>query len=335
MRLLTILLICSLLSCKKENRQKHYFTEFSKEFNLSHRIKNFTPHYYGKGTILKFANDKLFVHDLYSTDSIISVYSTKSFEKIGTIGIYGEEPGHILLPGRLALSANKKKLFLVDNAKGHIVSYDIDSSLNHSDYLPSNFISYPSEIFVSFIEHLKEDIFITRQLDINDDLLIKFKSENIIDTIGKWYRTDDPVILMDDFTQYYYGISKHPYQERFASSYNKYDVIQITDSVGNSTFTIGPEKISYKDIKNEYVTYSWTYTSEDYIFAAYQGEEFTPQLTTAFNKIHVFDWNGKPIARFNLDIPVLNFTIDMGSNLIYALADNENRDFVIFELPKL
>lgn len=335
MRLLIILVIFCFFSCDEGKDKSRYFTTFESEYSLKHELKAFTPHYYGKGTILNFTNNKLFIHDLYSQDSIITVYSTKSFKKLGNIGTYGQEPGHILQPGSLAFSSNKEKLFLVDNAKGHIVGYDIDSALNQSDYLPSTFIPYPSNIFVSFIEHLEKDIFITRQLDINTDLLIKFKSENIIDTLGKWYQTDDPIVLMDDFTQYYYGISKHPKKERYVSLYTAYDVIQVTDSTGNSTFTIGPEKISYKDIKNEYVTYSRPYTSDDYIFASYIGEEFNQLLSFSFSNIHVFDWEGNPIAKFNLDIPLLNFTIDIESRIIYGLADNENRDFVTFKFPKL
>ncbi|PTB95800.1 hypothetical protein C9994_10130 [Marivirga lumbricoides] len=335
MRLLILLVSFSLFSCDQHNVGTMLFTNFDDEFKLNHHVKIFNPHYFGKGTILNFANDKLFIQDIYSTDSIVVVYSTKSFKKIGNIGVYGEEPGHILQPGRLTFSRDKKKLFLVDNAKGHISSYDIDSALNNQNYLSSNHINYPSEVFVSFISHIEDKTFITRQLDINNDLLLKFKSESIVDTIGKWYSTDDPIVLMDSFTQYYYAPFKHPTQEKYVSVYNHYDVIQITDSIGNSIFAIGPEKISYKDIKYEYLTYSWTHTSEDYIFAAYQGQEFRSELSTSFNKIHVFDWKGKPIAKFDLDIPIVNFAIDVDSNIIYAIADNENRDFVTFDFPKL
>ena len=76
----------------------------------------------------------------------------------------------------------------------------------------------------------------------------------------------------------------------------------------------------YTDNKNK-----WAYTKVKsygkYIFALYNGQYVNKDSYSKNNKLLVFDWNGKPVKYFELNVPIENFAIDYKNKIIYAFSD--------------
>jgi hypothetical protein len=330
-----LLLFIVLLSCTPTTEKS--FQGFDQHYSLSSTAINLSPTYFRKGYQFDIWDDKLIILDGYSTDTLFTVYDLASRQMIKQFGFAGDAPNQLRVPGAFVLDRKRKLLYIEDNGSQNMKSFELNNLLDSGGFEPKT-INHPNSLTVVFFFPLPQNQFITRQLDQTDDLLLKYSAEEVIDTIGKQYRTSDPLILGDAFQQYYYIFNKHPSRDLYVSSYFNYDVIQITDAKKNESIIVrGPEKVSYKDLNQEFTAYRWTEVGEEHIYASYIGElassDFSPSDYPS--KINVFDLAGNAIAQLQLDVPIQFFRVDEEKKLIYALADTEVGDFVTFNIPEL
>jgi hypothetical protein len=119
-------------------------------------------------------------------------------------------------------------------------------------------------------------------------------------------------------------ISK-PDGSAFASVYDKFPILRIYSKDGilkkeiryknnqlfpNALIENDPSEHSLKNIMQNYRKIK---SSNKYIYALYIGkttEEIDIGLNDFSNEIHVWDWNGKPIAKILLDKKIFSFDID-------------------------
>jgi hypothetical protein len=332
--LLIIFSCFALFGCSNSNLDEH---GDYKEINLKSEIININPHYYGKGYQFDISNDTLIILNGYAIDTLFHVYNLKTSQLIGKFGNIGDAPFQVSAPGSFYWKKESNKIIIADNSSLNLKEFKILEALKNDDYKPT-IINHPQNLAVVFFQPLNDSSFVTRQLDQTDDLLLTFNQDEIIDTIGKWYDNEDPIILFDKFQQYYYINNKHPSKNKFVASYFNYDVIQIVDAETGETIIVkGPAKISYKKSKSEFLGYRWVETSENYIYASYIGEfSNNDSNTSQYSKeIHVISWEGEHIAKLELDIPFRFFNVNEEQKVIYALADDDYGNFVKFRLPRL
>jgi hypothetical protein len=330
-----ILVFIAVLSCAPSAEQS--FNGFDRTYTLSSNQLNLAPPYLGNGYQFDIIDEKLIILNGYSTDTLFSLYDLETRQLTKQFGLVGDAPNQLRMPGAFVLDKKKKLLYIEDNGSQNMKVFDLKTVLD-SGILAPKILEHPSALAVVFFYPLEQERFITRQLDQTDDLYLIFNREKVLDTIGKRYHTNDPLILGDDFQQYYYVFNKHPSKDIYVSSYFNYDVIQITDASKNESLTIwGPEKVSYKDTKQEFAAYRWTEIGEKFIYASYVGDLASQDFSKSDypSKINVFDLGGKPIAQLELDVPIRFFRVDEEKGLIYALADTEAGDFVTFNIPEL
>ncbi|WMN07263.1 BF3164 family lipoprotein [Marivirga arenosa] len=326
---IAVFLVSALFSCSNSEKIKH--------FSLTHEVIDLDPHYYGKDYQFDISNDTLIILDGYSDDKLFNVYNLKNNKLIGKFGIVGEAPYQVSRSGFFFWDKSQGKIFIADYASLNLKEFKINAALINKKYQP-NVIHHPRDLTVAFFQSINDSTFITRQLDQTDDLLVTFNQEKVLDTIGKWYSNRDPILLFDKFQQYYYVNNKHPHQNKFVASYFSYDIIQIVDGeTRESTIVQGPDKISYKDNKDEFLAYRWAETTGNYIYASYIGEFASndPNTSQYAEEIHVISWEGEHIARLDLDVPIRFSHVDEEKGFIYALADDKNGNFVKFKLPEL
>ncbi|WP_375578207.1 BF3164 family lipoprotein [Marivirga tractuosa] len=295
------------------------------------------PHFYGKGYQFDISSDTLIILDGYAIDTLFHVYDLKTNKIIGKFGNIGDAPFQVGSPGPFYWKKNSNRIIIPDYVSLNLKEFEVNKALKNDAYKPA-IINHPQDLSVVFFQPLNDSTFITRQLDQTDDLLVTFNQNKVLDTLGKWFDNKDPIILFDKFQQYYYINNKHPSQNRFVASYFSYDIIQIVDGETGETIIVqGPDKISYRDNKDEFLAYRWTQTTEDYIYASYIGEfaNSDPNATQYAQEIHVISWEGEHIAKLELDVPIRYSHVNEKEGLIYALADDENGNFVKFELPEL
>lgn len=76
------------------------------------------------------------------------------------------------------------------------------------------------------------------------------------------------------------------------------------------------------------------YTTDKYIYMLYSGKSFKEAGLKSFsgNIIYQMTWDAKPVCKFELDVPIMNFCVSDSDNELYALADKGETLLVKYSL---
>jgi len=130
---------------------------------------------------------------------------------------------------------------------------------------------------------------------------------------------------------------------RFAALYDKFPLLRVYDKDGNllseteyinhQVEPVGYSKkeILISDIENTTIDYMRIKATDKYIYGLYSGMTNKQLATSGIDKsaccceIHVWDWNGSPVARFMLDKNVTCFAVSQDdSYMIFSSSLNED-----------
>ena len=92
------------------------------------------------------------------------------------------------------------------------------------------------------------------------------------------------------------------------------------------------EIIPSKERRTAFISHA---ISEKYIYSLYSGKKInylSPYDALQSNKIYVFDWEGNPIKRFELDKEVRSIAIDEKNNILYAGAIGEDGELSLSKI---
>lgn len=74
--------------------------------------------------------------------------------------------------------------------------------------------------------------------------------------------------------------------------------------------------------------------TDEYVYALYSGRTFKEYRLSCYEceTIYVYDWTGKLVKTYRLDVPVVQFCIDEDEKMIYAIANIPDPTIVCFKL---
>lgn len=137
-----------------------------------------------------------------------------------------------------------------------------------------------------------------------------------------------------------YSYTKHPDKPLYAFAFRFADVFAITDEKGKVIAKIsGPDHIEQTPTFNQkswYEAYSDIKSDKKYVYCVFKGFEFTPvginETPEMANQIHVFTWDGKPVASISLDHHIGSFEVIPEHSLIVVVS-TDNGKLIKYELP--
>jgi len=97
--------------------------------------------------------------------------------------------------------------------------------------------------------------------------------------------------------------------------------------------------VKYKPTKNvpviedSHLCFTYGCSSDQYVYLLYSGVD--RKKATSFikgNILLVFDWKGKPIMKYNLDIDINAIAVDNNDKVLYAVTDKPEGTLVSFKL---
>ena len=115
--------------------------------------------------------------------------------------------------------------------------------------------------------------------------------------------------------------------ERYASVHMHYDVLRIIDHDGQLLHQIvGPDNLFIENPQKLIQAYLGVKSTSKYIYGHYSGQ-LQRNLHGFINfpkKIHIFDWNGNPVAALESEIPIISFALDTENKRIIAFTGEED-----------
>lgn len=269
----------------------------------------------------------------------IHIYD-QNFKWINSFGQIGHGPGEIANPFFASVDHKSGILWFLDMGSRKFLKFPIDSMLNNKEFAPKEFVYipadkfmvtqyYPSETGFSFSDFKPDSVYLSFMNMggmVTDSTNLSRNLEYINDKSKSGYLN---TILYEH----------HPSLERTVVAYRFSDRIAILDNKSRILVNAaGPDHIIQEpDItdQNSISCYIALQCDEKYIYALYRGDTVFIDNDLIYPKaIHVFNWEGKPVARLALDHPVTSFTLDSKNNKIISFSMYSG-DIVEFSLPEL
>ena len=332
-------------ACKKNQTYKT-FKEFPSKVDLIGFKTALNPHF--KIAQLEIYNDSiLLLHQTTHDEYMAHLCNKNNFTYISSIGKIGRGPNEIKSPGASIINSDGR-IWLNDWGRKCIFEYQVDSLSNQNSNLPCNVYKTPSAIFTLFsFSQIYDSLFLYPTHNPDYYFYCANKNGIIIDSLNVENKTKIYTDLNRNNILHtaWYHHSIHPSKNMIVIAYMYSDIIVGIDFKGNIIFqSQGPdnfqEKPTAKNLMSPDATiaYEAVKTDNEYIYCLYQGDEKllseNDEIIANYPRsILVFDWEGSPVLRMNLDHPAIDFVIDKNRKKIITYASDLGQ-VLTYDLPK-
>ncbi len=315
-----------LFSCS-ENSVNIKFTKFPNEYSLKATDISLDEFY--KHGRLHFYDTLTIITNTPGDKKQIHIYN-KNFKYITSSGAIGRGPGEITNPFLATLDDENGVIWFLDMGKKKILKFPLDSMLINPRFLPTEAIPIPSEIpIILGYASIGENLFSFSNI-FSNSVLIAFQNKkgDIIDSLeivkSNQLKNLDNISPKQPLATYMY--KKHPNKNLFAIGYRFSDIIAIINAKGEViAISQGPDMINQvpdASKRDQLSTYTDIQCDENYIYALYRGDHvFDDNMNLVVPKtIHVFSWDGTPVAKLNIEHSGVALTIQNNPKSFFTFS---------------
>jgi hypothetical protein len=327
-----LLIICSLsfFSCGYNTKEDKIFPEekelvFS-DMNVNEKMGNVIS--------IKSADAFLVVTGRNMETQVLLI--DKKSKASYVFGETGEGPGRFLQAANI-MPVDNKHIGVYDIQKRLIYNFNIDSILrNGKRYMPDILMKHISSFSPIQIDRLNTNKFAAISLGdagLNRFILVDEEGE-IISKEGELPEKKSEEISDGTHAFAYWGrITTNPKEDKVAICTNYAGMMQLYDCSTGKAALVREHNLFPADYKENAGYFAvnpqtrWGYLSMDsnetHIFALYSGLNQVENPDGSYTKshiIHVFDWNGNPVARLSVDRQLSHICVD--ENTLYGYDAN-------------
>jgi len=328
--------------CSGENDSYIRFREFPVEYNL--RAEPLFP-LYTHGASIDLFDSLLFIANPYDKEYFIRIYNKNSLELYYEFLKRGKGPYEMNFCGRVALDRRNKFLWVSDINHNDLWGFHIDSLINEGSSLPSMIVHLPDKVYPIFEFHCYDSLFYLPVLGGGTGFMVFNAAGKEICQLETVTFKEFENLLGTELNRTLSNV--FPKKKKIITTYRYFDRLVIWDINGDDyRVVIGPDLLDIEEqLKGDdyarieaYFPY-YPRADHQYIYAQYNGKpgmmidkEQGTRHSNYGNKIHVFSWDGEPVARLNLDHQLISFEIDTLENRIIAFATDADTTVVEYDI---
>jgi len=340
-------LACAIcISCNKPEIQKLHF---SKSYSIvGDTIQTKTANTSG----LLVANNYL-ISSQFIGDHFLKVYDATNFQELGVLAKRGSEENEfptMTMVDQYEPCGNDDCLWVHDLNRGELMKINLTESLRNQITVVDEKIITRTESRFHTVFYIDSLLIVGRSTnstpqmnrlqvyDPNSDLILK--TIPLFPEIERT-RNDLDFVLNKYNTLYISYIGLKSDKTRIASAMCSFDRIDIFKTDGELVKSVFDgieipyniiEYLQENDSHKLNIYYGAIFTSNDYIYALYYGQPFSEYgLTPIPTQIRIFNWNGDPLSKIDIEDYLYNFTIDEKKGLIYGV-DNFNKRILRYNI---
>lgn len=320
-------------SCKQNGNITVSINEFPKTLNLSHKkIKVASNLYTPVG--LSLLDSVAVVLDLKS-DTLFQVFRLPGFDRIGGFISRGQGPDEEYFVDPF-----------IQRLPGNVVMYRSGSTVRKLSF---NMLNQNFE-FIDDIELPASLLDLFHIIELNDGVIVgvktdgqterEFVSYNKRSKEIKDFGVDYPVVnkditISEEFKNMVFAkaLTAKPDKKLFACVYDKFPILRIYSNRGelkkevrlnngqSFPYALIESNPTIKSINDIMQNYRMIKSTDRFIYALYMGKksgDVSPGLNDFSNTIHVWDWDGNPIAELKLDHQIFTFDVDKDDHGLVA-----------------
>jgi len=339
-KIFVLFLLLSIMSCFKRDVNVFFVDQLRiEELEITKELEGKLIPIQNFGAVNLFVADTFIVFTTPQLDTLYSVVSTKSNKHIGNFVARGQAADEFLAAYEPSFFKEKNdtvSLFFYDYLKRKITSLNLTETIKEqkaivtTNNLKLDKISNIYEIFL-----LDEEHFFINYLDIEDNLIQHY---SVYNTEEKEFTKDTQALIsnINDAGNSYllassccFNLSKRKYASamKFLDQINIYDITNEEESFSISTNSnqlrlYEVEKVSMPE-KLEF--YNDLRSTDSLLFGLYVNQNRKDwSLENIPAVIHVFDWDGRPIAKLTTKEKIIVFDIDTQKNSLYGMTSDES-----------
>ena len=345
--ILFVLCVLFLFSCahEKSERIDALFVEVD---SLKHTVLNSGEHLWGTPFLMRCMDSLIWVYDEKANDNLFHLFNPMVPEHVTSFGRKGQGNNEFTMPLEM-MSYNDTVGTIYDYATKKLVSF-----CSH-DVLEGFFDEYTLSYKDTFPNTVK--LFATRfntilSFGFYDDCMFYLQRDNqLLQKIGEFPYRDADERKIDNRLKgmAYQGVLQNNLSnDRFVYAVNSAEIAWFyrIDSlkavpVCKYEFTYPEYKpaqrgnarsaaISSRNVK----TFIDVTATDDRVYMLYSGKNFKESGMRAFEGgvLYVFDWEGRPLKKYLLDVPITRLCVNKEGNMIYAFANIPETTLVKFEI---
>lgn len=274
-------------------------------------------------------NKCLIIGDYKSSDKLIHLFDKDTFHHLRSIAPLGQGPGEITILGNIGIDEAHAKFYVSDHGKREIFSYDLDSVLADSLYMPQLKVRMNANQFPDRYQY------------INDTLCIGLVIEptgtsGFHESVAKWNMRTGKVAPMKykhpDIKKKRVSFAASVNDKFYVECYTYRDLMTICDLDGNLKYNIYGPHWSTK-VTNRVHYYGNVTICGDKIVALYSGgdnsnDDYYPTKLLVFNK------EGDYIKTLDTGYKIIDFCYDRDNNRI-IMSLNDEIQFAYLDLDSI
>jgi len=327
----SLLLAIIALICECQNKNDNTFegkrfkkSDFSQIINL-------------KGTVMQFdsilwkpiylsVKDSLLILKNFRTEFVYDIFNLNTNKHVNTCLTYGQGSDEKLNPS--FVSSDDENIWIYDVQLSSLDEYKYSDFI--TQYKPQAINHYTPKDRYKLATRLSDNsMFVEMQIPRTFKFAFCDYEGNIRDTLNAG-------LPFSENMEKYVSFATTNKKDIVFVTYHYADIIDIYDFKGNLKKRLqGPDGFkavmgkygdgmvsAAKPIKGEtYRCYMRPEAVDDEVFVMYYGDLGEKQTDNLYNKILVYNWDGKPQRIYNLDIPVFIMTVDSKTKTIYGITD--------------
>ncbi len=346
--IVTVCLTLFLLYCTKNNNSIKVFNEFPQEYKLKNTEINTPSILYMIGEI-ELLDSVLIAMDLQS-DNFFRVFKLPDINYLGSYIRRGHGPNEETFIDPYFRQLQENNFMYYNSISIKTAKFDLDSSeiLIVENYnLPNNLM----DLQCPFI--LNNQIIGWNPYESNNKEFLSYNliSKEINPFGAKNIEFKNRIRASNDKWLFAKIVSIKPDKSQFAVVYDKFPILRIYKENGELENEIRykngqifpkalmSKKASKSELNQITQNYRKVKTTNKYIYALYIGktnkelniEEYG--LDDFSNEIHVWDWNGNPVAKLSLDKNYFSFCVTQDDKYLICSSLGSISSFYKYSLP--
>lgn len=300
----------------------------------------------GRPVNIQSCGSNLLIID-YGADSLFHWVDTKSHTYKGSFGIKGQGPGEWIHPEKIHFHG-MNNVYCYDVGTSGLKTFNLNNACNQilsSTILKGSFLTYD-------IMPISDSLFAINGYYENSMFRTVNNKGRIIDRSEAYpYKDEEEKSIPDDFRSLaYQGTMRANGRQQFVFVTSQARQIYLYRVTSDGKLIKTGEIIdSYAQYKPDYSTkgsysvafdskvpesYKDLIASDKYIYALYSGRTFNDYKLSCneCKLLYVYDWTGKFVRLYKLDVPVTYICLNEQQNKLYAIANIPDPALVSFDL---
>lgn len=271
----------------------------------------------GRQSTIMSVDSLLIILDHAPTDDAIHLFNVLSGNHIVSFGKFGQGPSELTRPGNMAFNPTKRELYVFDYGQNRIMTFNIDSVISSSDYIPRLKLNFT--ISQSFPD---------RYVFVNDTLgiarLIQPAKRGFTQSLCRYNIDNGALTPFDDANEKIYanrslfGVSRD--LSLIAEACVTQDLIILYDFNGVIQTRIEGPSFS-TELNRDRTYYTNVKFAGNYILCAYSGDTSGMNYYGTFIKI--FSSKGKLIKTLDLKKKIVDMSYNPLKISLFLVLDDE------------